>query len=759
MAIDYKQRYPDQVATDANYPQGKARNKSTPAAIDGTPFEEDYINDQWGFFQALLKEGGLTPSGNADNANNSQYLEAIRGIVKEPLTLKIFQSPTDNLTKVTTFAGGAGVAYEVRKTSDNSLATIYSDKDGANEILQNGTSNVSDSSGVVAFYIADGDYYVEVDSIQISFEVDVLRQELAATDSNTQVGGEAAGDIANNMIAPVLRGKSITPPIMTGLIPSRKSALLKISDEQYRSYLHLGGRTWQVSDFANSGLDAAGNTTPFGWNQTMIQDFAESIIWGDAEVTTGSGTWTDLSSSDPNPYLGHRAAQTTTVGAFVEVSLQVGSGEADITLNFTGRNNGNIIDVTIDGSTALVNEATTVDTYTPIDLTHRQTKLVASGLPARVSPYLVRFTLSAAKNQSSLAGDRFIFSGLTIEGDSFGNPWSPSVRPKVWMPTTAYAQYEEVIGGGGRIYVCTVAGTSGTEIPSHTSGSATDGNVTWLLIKRSAFVTDSNRSDTLQAAGSQLEYAYEFRPTLSDPYQDVGGNLHGNEYLTSALTISADGLTKSLENGSYAVGYQLILNQKIRAYYGIVTATSTDICDTSLTHSIGNGKIVVSHESKMLSDGNFGYHYPAMWPVVHFNGVTAKLVCPQMELAQTGRVDLIDYAGIVNPFVGASTDLQMRAIGDIYRPIGAGGVPSTDDGEYHCIMSLTASNYGVGDYEYGSRLASIAPNLSGAVTPSGFSSWVGKMYFARSNTDKPEPVTIGQVIRADNEYKVSLFRK
>ncbi len=78
MAIDYTQRYPDQVDTDSNYPQGKARNKSTPAAIDGTPFEEDYINDQWGFFQALLKESGTTPSGNADNANNSDYLKALK---------------------------------------------------------------------------------------------------------------------------------------------------------------------------------------------------------------------------------------------------------------------------------------------------------------------------------------------------------------------------------------------------------------------------------------------------------------------------------------------------------------------------------------------------------------------------------------------------------------------------------------------------------------------------------------------------------
>ena len=79
--------------------------------------------------------------------------------------LKIFQSPTDNLTKVSTFAGGVGAVYEVRKTSDNSLATIYSDKDGVTEIAQNGTSNVSDANAEVVFYVDEGDYTVTIGGV------------------------------------------------------------------------------------------------------------------------------------------------------------------------------------------------------------------------------------------------------------------------------------------------------------------------------------------------------------------------------------------------------------------------------------------------------------------------------------------------------------------------------------------------------------------------------------------------------------------
>ena len=85
--------------------------------------------------------------------------------------LKIFQSPTDNLTKIEAFAGGVGVVYEVRKTHDSSLATIYSDAAGATEIVQNGTSNVSNGDAEVVFYIDDGDYTVTVNEISSRFNV------------------------------------------------------------------------------------------------------------------------------------------------------------------------------------------------------------------------------------------------------------------------------------------------------------------------------------------------------------------------------------------------------------------------------------------------------------------------------------------------------------------------------------------------------------------------------------------------------------
>lgn len=90
----------------------------------------------------------------------------------DSFALKIFQSPTDGgLTEIQTRTINGGEVYEVRKVSDDSLATIYSDAAGTTEIVQNGTANKSGSDGVVEFYIADGDYYVLADSKTSNFNV------------------------------------------------------------------------------------------------------------------------------------------------------------------------------------------------------------------------------------------------------------------------------------------------------------------------------------------------------------------------------------------------------------------------------------------------------------------------------------------------------------------------------------------------------------------------------------------------------------
>lgn len=81
MAINPNDRYPGQTtAPSADYPYGGARNQSVLGDNTGTPLEADLVNDIWGFHQSLLSEAGISPSGDPETAQDSQYLEALSEI-------------------------------------------------------------------------------------------------------------------------------------------------------------------------------------------------------------------------------------------------------------------------------------------------------------------------------------------------------------------------------------------------------------------------------------------------------------------------------------------------------------------------------------------------------------------------------------------------------------------------------------------------------------------------------------------------------
>ena len=67
-------------------------------------------------------------------------------------------------------------------------------------------------------------------------------------------------------------------------------------------------------------------------------------------------------------------------------------------------------------------------------------------------------------------------SGL-MEGVG-GTITSPAIAVAAWAATTA-AVVDQPCIAGGRLYVCTAAGTTGSTAPTHTAGRAVDGSVTW----------------------------------------------------------------------------------------------------------------------------------------------------------------------------------------------------------------------------------------------------------------------------------------
>lgn len=79
MAIDLTTTYPGQVdTTDVAFPYGKPQNEAVEGDNTGTPLEALWLQDVYGFLQALLVAGGVTPSGVPDEANASDYLDALQ---------------------------------------------------------------------------------------------------------------------------------------------------------------------------------------------------------------------------------------------------------------------------------------------------------------------------------------------------------------------------------------------------------------------------------------------------------------------------------------------------------------------------------------------------------------------------------------------------------------------------------------------------------------------------------------------------------
>lgn len=78
MSLNISTIYPGRVtAPTLDYPYGSSKNETSPGAGDGTPYELSRANDIFGLQQALLRAASITPSGSADTARVSEYLQSI----------------------------------------------------------------------------------------------------------------------------------------------------------------------------------------------------------------------------------------------------------------------------------------------------------------------------------------------------------------------------------------------------------------------------------------------------------------------------------------------------------------------------------------------------------------------------------------------------------------------------------------------------------------------------------------------------------
>ena len=138
MAIIPNALYPGQTAgTSAQYPQGKARDITTPGDGTGTPFVASLVNDIWGFLQSLLDADSASPSGSPDEVGASQYFDAIPVAAEPADNFRLFNRwmadkiqyvallgaaesyPENTIPAILGAKGMTGVFLEARLTSDD----------------------------------------------------------------------------------------------------------------------------------------------------------------------------------------------------------------------------------------------------------------------------------------------------------------------------------------------------------------------------------------------------------------------------------------------------------------------------------------------------------------------------------------------------------------------------------------------------------------------------------------------------------------
>lgn len=99
--INPNSKYPGRVTVSANYPNGEAINRSTPDT--GTPLEKEWLNDWFGFQQAVITNAGITASNTSDNIYTCQLLDGLDKIHGLGISNLNSVSITDNYTVNTLF--------------------------------------------------------------------------------------------------------------------------------------------------------------------------------------------------------------------------------------------------------------------------------------------------------------------------------------------------------------------------------------------------------------------------------------------------------------------------------------------------------------------------------------------------------------------------------------------------------------------------------------------------------------------------------
>nr|WP_320126292.1 phage tail protein [uncultured Shewanella sp.] len=529
--------------------------------------------------------------------------------------------------------------------------------------------------------------------------------------------------------------------IATGKISKLIDPYITKNSEIITVGTHLGGDEWREVKLVNSGDIVSGTKTPWkcgserifkalGWQ--TIKDAAEYVA---SETNAERLGWAVYSSGGVE-YVGHQNGQLIAADKTLTFTF---SGKGDFDLCFTGRTGGGVVEVSVNGGAPF-----DVDTYTDTDLKYRQFVQFAQNMPEGTYTVIVKST--SRKNASS-SGTQANISGIRIRNGNV-SPISDLFQPKEWRAEASLRAYDEVRAPNGNYYNRSSAGVIPATPPTHLTGTV-DG---WAIQAGTSF---SQREQKISSGGSEREYKYDARPVGNSDYQDVGGNLHGNEYLNNISTV-IDGIEIELIEGQYYSGKLIEIRQDITDFYGEFSS-KIELCDVLQRHQFDNVSLKISSEFAVLTDFQEKVSYYGMWPFLSYN---AESPTKNFAIAATPRssLNIKDFQGTISasPILN-KRDFYIEALGRAFVMPGVrgSGIPTPDNGEKGLRIALKVKPGDFNKFSDSQLFSGVAPNISGG-NFGGFTSLVSKMYVQNvGNTAKLR--TAGERYSFSSEYILELY--
>ena len=357
MALNYNSRYPAQTEVDlVYYPYGKAKNVSSDDAEDGFPFERDYINDQFGFFQKILKESGTNPNGVVDTAASSQYYNALTSIITNTT-----YADTENLvagvtTRVDNLDGELSDAQLELTSTIDELGVVSS---RAYLGVSDTVDGKADVTGVVFESQTNGIRF-RGDIFELTTSSDSKALSYNATSDEWVFSGKLVigGDYEVNSEADIrgLDGKDGQSVAALqdwqflnsndgwqsfGLTETLTESYLNVVSTSAAGYMFIDGlgvegaaenlvslRIRNNNETTNISMDIFYTTASHGWSESykktlpavnLRQGVWETVIFDMRDLTAGVGDWLD------NTITGIRIDLVDTIGADLDIdNISVG---------------------------------------------------------------------------------------------------------------------------------------------------------------------------------------------------------------------------------------------------------------------------------------------------------------------------------------------------------------------------------------------------------------------------------------------------